>query len=154
MLGGRCSQSGWWLQSRIIAPVALTIGASIEVSMSASEIDVYVGLRMRVRREFLEITQSRLGRHLGLSFSQVQKYEKGTNRISAGRLYKVGEILGVPPGYFFEGLERSDLSAALTGDLARDFVSLSDAFAAIRDVDTRASLLALVRSLAGDPDIR
>src|SRR6187200_2450627 len=58
------------------------------VKMSASEIDVHVGTQMRKRREALGISQGRLGRHLGLTFSQIQKYEKGTNRIGAGRLYQ------------------------------------------------------------------
>ena len=73
--------------------------------MSASEIDAYVGNRMRKRREALGISQGRLGRHLGLTFSQIQKYEKGSNRIGAGRLYQIAAFLGVPPSYFFEGLE-------------------------------------------------
>ena len=60
--------------------------------MSASEIDVHVGLRMRRRREALGISQGRLGRHLGLTFSQIQKYEKGTNRIGAGRLYQIASL--------------------------------------------------------------
>ena len=63
------------------------------------------GQRMRRRREALGISQGRLGRHLGLTFSQIQKYEKGTNRIGAGRLYQIAAFLGVPPSYFFEGLD-------------------------------------------------
>ena len=60
---------------------------------------------MRQRREALGISQGRLGRHLGLTFSQIQKYEKGSNRIGAGRLYQIAAFLGVAPGYFFEGIE-------------------------------------------------
>lgn len=62
---------------------------------------------MRRRREALGISQGRLGRHLGLTFSQIQKYEKGTNRIGAGRLYQIASFLGVPPSHFFEGLENA-----------------------------------------------
>ena len=61
----------------------------ISVKMSASDIDVHVGTQMRKRREALGISQGRLGRHLGLTFSQIQKYEKGTNRVGAGRLYQI-----------------------------------------------------------------
>jgi transcriptional regulator with XRE-family HTH domain len=122
------------------------------VAKSASEIDVHVGMRMRRRRESLGISQGRLGRNLGLTFSQIQKYEKGTNRIGAGRLYQIAAFLGVEPGYFFEGLEEPDAAAPATGASSREeLASLTDAFAAIRDPETRASVLALVRSLAAGP---
>jgi transcriptional regulator with XRE-family HTH domain len=121
--------------------------------MSASEIDVFVGQRMRRRREALGISQGRLGRHLGLTFSQIQKYEKGTNRIGAGRLYQIANFLGVPPSHFFEGID--DVAPANpgtpNGSARRDeFRTLNDAFSAIHDAETRASVLALVRSLAND----
>ena len=64
------------------------------VSLSANEIDRIVGQRMRQRRESLGISQGRLGRHLGLTFSQIQKYEKGANRIGAGRLLQITAYLG------------------------------------------------------------
>lgn len=125
------------------------------VSKSASEIDVHVGMRMRRRREALGISQGRLGRNLGLTFSQIQKYEKGTNRIGAGRLYQIATFLGVAPGYFFEGLEEPEGAAPASGGLSREeLVSLSEAFAAIGDAETRASVMALVRSLAADPTHR
>ena len=84
------------------------------MSLSASEIDAYVGQRMRQRREALGISQGRLGRHLGLTFSQIQKYEKGSNRIGAGRLYQIAVFLGVPPGHFFEGIEDGALEPTAT----------------------------------------
>ena len=109
---------------------------------------------MRRRREELGISQGRLGRHLGLTFSQIQKYEKGTNRIGAGRLYQIATFLGVAPSYFFEGLEGGTPAAGTglaNGGVRRDeFATLNDAFASIQDAETRASVLALVRSLAAD----
>ena len=69
---------------------------------------MHVGQRMRRRREALGISQGRLGRHLGLTFSQVQKYEKGANRIGAGRLYQIADFLGVQPAYFFAGLDEEE----------------------------------------------
>lgn len=105
---------------------------------------------MRQRREALGISQGRLGRHLGLTFSQIQKYEKGSNRIGAGRLYQIADFLGVPPSWFFEGIDApaavADTPAGKAG-LPEEVRSLTDAFAAIDDPDTRASVLALVRSL-------
>jgi transcriptional regulator with XRE-family HTH domain len=126
--------------------------------MSASEIDRYVGLRMRRRREVLGISQGRLGRHLGLTFSQIQKYEKGSNRIGAGRLYQIAGFLGVAPNHFFEGLEGGSAVASApvpNGNTRRDeFLTLNEAFAGIHDAETRASVLALVRSLASDAALR
>ncbi len=109
---------------------------------------------MRRRREVLGISQGRLGRHLGLTFSQIQKYEKGTNRIGAGRLFQIASYLGVPPSHFFEGLDSGAGLAPLTtphSAARRDEVlMLTEAFGLIHDDDTRASVLALVRSLASD----
>lgn len=121
--------------------------------VSATDIDVYVGNRMRRRREALGISQGRLGRHLGLTFSQIQKYEKGTNRIGAGRLYQIATFLGVPPSHFFEGLEGAEGQARAEGGpgITRDDMQvLADAFNGIVDAETRASVLALVRQLASD----
>jgi len=109
---------------------------------------------VRRRREALGISQGRLGRHLGVTFSQIQKYEKGTNRIGAGRLYQIATFLGVRPSHFFEDMagEGGGGEASVpNGGAHRDEVAtLNDAFAAIRDEQTRASVLALVRSLASN----
>lgn len=112
---------------------------------------------MRRRREALGISQGRLGRHLGLTFSQIQKYEKGTNRIGAGRLYQIASFLGVQPSHFFEGLEGIDGRVAEEAPvrLARDEMQvLTDAFVSIADAETRSSVLALVRQLATDSGSR
>ena len=121
-------------------------------SLSASLIDAFVGKRMRQRREGLGISQGRLGRHLGLTFSQIQKYEKGSNRIGAGRLYQIGTFLGVAPGYFFEGIEggAAETPHVANGALRDEMRTLTEAFSAIPDAETRASVLALVRSLTAD----
>ena len=126
---------------------------SVAVSLSAREIDQIVGHRVRQRRETLGISQGRLGRHLGLTFSQVQKYEKGSNRIGAGRLYQIADYLGVTPSYFFEDLQGPDrpdaaeVSAATRSEIRR----LTESFSQIDDPDTRASVIALVRSLIQAP---
>jgi transcriptional regulator with XRE-family HTH domain len=128
----------------------------------ASDVDVHVGLRMRQRREALGISQGRLGRHLGLKFSQIQKYEKGANRIGAGRLYEIADFLGVSTSWFYEGFDRPGAVAtpAYRAGLAEEARALTVAFEAIDDPHTRASVLALVRSLAssgpetGDPALR
>jgi transcriptional regulator with XRE-family HTH domain len=126
---------------------------SRSVAMSASEIDVHVGMQMRKRREALGISQGKLGRHLGLTFSQIQKYEKGTNRIGAGRLYQIARYLGVPPSHFFIGIDGGETlpgGTGLEGPQQDEVRTLNEAFAAIPDAETRNSVLALVRSLAGE----
>ena len=108
-----------------------------------------------MRREALGISRGRLGRELGLTFSQIQKYEKGWNRIGSGRLYRIAISLGVPVSHFFEGLEGP--TAASIGGMGppRDEVqSLNEAFVSIPDSEIRASLLALVRSLAPNGSVR
>ena len=100
-----------------------------------------------MRREALGISQVRLGRHLGLTFSQIQKYERGWNRIGAGRLYQIASFLGVTVSHFFEGLERP--AETPNGEMGppRDIESLTEAFASITDSEIRASVLALMRYL-------
>jgi transcriptional regulator with XRE-family HTH domain len=81
---------------------------------SADEVDAHVGRRLRQRRIALGISQEQLGAALGLTFQQIQKYEKAQNRVSTGRLYNLSAILAVPIGYFFEGLP-SEQRAELIG---------------------------------------
>jgi len=71
---------------------------------SPNPIDVHVGLQVRLRRKELKISQEKLAEALGLTFQQVQKYERGANRISASKLYEIARALHVPIGWFFEGL--------------------------------------------------
>lgn len=126
------------------------------MSLEASEIDAHVGKRMRRRREYLGISQARLAHHLGLTFSQVQKYEKGANRVGAGRLYLVAEALEVPVHYFFEDLPAlsgsaggaSTPAAASHDDDDGDPASIELAMRAIGSRATRESIRALVLSLA------
>jgi transcriptional regulator with XRE-family HTH domain len=73
-------------------------------------IDVHVGSRIRMRRQLVSMSQEKLGELLGITFQQVQKYEKGSNRISASRLYYTAKILGVPVQSFFEDLPGSEAS--------------------------------------------
>ena len=75
-------------------------------------VDAHVGVRMRQRRTLLGMSQTKLGEAVGLTFQQVQKYEKGSNRISASRLYYTAKILGVPVQFFFEDLPGSEERAA------------------------------------------
>ena len=75
------------------------------MTKSPNQIDKHVGSRVRMRRMLLGLSQERLGQALGVTFQQVQKYEKGVNRIGASRLQQMSDILEVPPSYFFDGAE-------------------------------------------------
>ena len=122
------------------------------MTLTADEVDIHVGRRVRQRRESLGISQGRLAHHLGLTFSQVQKYEKGVNRIGAGRLFLIASFLKVPVQFFVEGLEQSppaEILADRSGRESNDLALLDDAFLSISDLDKRRSLLALVCALAG-----
>ena len=125
----------------------------------ASPIDVHVGNRMRLRRMLIGMSQEKLGELLGLTFQQVQKYEKGVNRIGAGRLFHIASLLSVPIGYFYEGAIMADqvtAGFAETDDntLVMEFLSsneglqLSLAFMNIKDPKVRKRVLDLVKSLS------
>src|SRR6185312_1121662 len=122
----------------------------------ANPIDVQVGNRVRIRRMLIGMSQERLGELLGVTFQQVQKYEKGINRIGAGRLFDVSRILGVPIEYFYEGAQLSGQAGFAEEGTppVMEFVSsgeglqLSLAFMKIKDAKVRKRVLDLVKSLA------
>ena len=128
----------------------------------ANPIDVQVGNRVRIRRMLIGMSQERLGDLLGLTFQQVQKYEKGVNRIGAGRLFEVARILNVPVDFFYEGLAPATPEGAndVEGGAppVMEFVSsgeglqLSLAFMKIKDAKVRKRVLDLVKSLANEED--
>ena len=123
----------------------------------ANPIDIQVGNRVRIRRMLIGMSQERLGDLLGLTFQQVQKYEKGVNRIGAGRLFEMSRILNVPVDFFYEGVNaHAGQSGAGEAESApvMEFVSsgeglqLSLAFMKIKDSKVRKRVLDLVKSLA------
>jgi transcriptional regulator with XRE-family HTH domain len=104
---------------------------------SPNPIDTYVGGRIRMRRLMLQMSQDILAKQLGLTFQQVQKYEKGTNRVSAGRLQALSQILDVPVHFFFEGVPRlarkgQESSEAPVPDYIADVLADSNGHALIR----------------------
>jgi len=125
----------------------------------ANPIDIQVGNRVRIRRMLIGMSQERLGDLLGLTFQQVQKYEKGVNRIGAGRLFEVARILNVPVDFFYEGL--NSISEGGLGEGAppvMEFISsgeglqLSLAFMKIKDAKVRKRVLDLVKSLSEEEE--
>jgi transcriptional regulator with XRE-family HTH domain len=81
------------------------------MTVSPNPIDVHVGKRLRLRRTLLGMSQERLGELLGLTFQQVQKYERGVNRIGSSRLFELGQILDVPVSFFFDDMPRTETDA-------------------------------------------
>ena len=125
------------------------------MNKKANPIDIQVGSRVRIRRMLIGMSQEKLGDHLGLTFQQVQKYEKGVNRIGAGRLFEISRILSVPIDFFYDGVGASEPGFAEAGSApVMEFVSsgeglqLSLAFMKIKDPKVRKRVLDLVKSLA------
>lgn len=122
-------------------------------------VDKYVGSRIRMRRIMLGMSQEKLGESLGLTFQQVQKYEKGTNRVGASRLQQISEILQVPVSFLFEGgpggtINANGLSEAPSPTYVSDFLATSEglaltrAFTRINDSKLRRSIVDLVEQIA------
>ncbi len=125
-------------------------------------VDVHVGSRVRYRRMIVGMSQEKLGEKMNFTFQQIQKYEKGTNRIGASRLFQLSKILDVPVGYFFEdafansapshaiqGLHEPEQEGFLLDFLnSREGLDLNKAFAKIQDPKVRRRVIDLVRALS------
>ena len=125
--------------------------------------DKHVGARVRMRRMMLGMSQEKLGDSLGLTFQQVQKYEKGANRIGASRLQQIAQILQVPVSFFFEGAPNAvthnqpdGLAEAPSPTYVSDFLATSDglaltkAFMGIKDAKLRRRIVDLVEQIVAD----
>lgn len=104
--------------------------------------DIYVGARVREARIVNRLTQTQLADRLGISFQQVQKYEKGTNRIGASRLLEISEALVVSVPFFFEGLSNDQSSEA---KVSRSALLMAKELLELKDEDTRENFLYLIR---------
>jgi transcriptional regulator with XRE-family HTH domain len=146
--------------------IAANLEGDEKGSRRPNPIDVHVGSRVRFRRMLLGMSQEKLGEKLGLTFQQVQKYEKGINRIGASRLFDLAQVLGVSVQFFYEeapsaeghsyaqqGLaEKPDEHSIVEFLRSRDGLELNRAFVRISDVKARKAIVELVRSLANDTE--
>lgn len=130
--------------------------------MTKQEVDIHVGKRLRQRRTMLGLSQEALAKAVGITFQQVQKYEKGANAMSASRLYEFARFMRVPVAHFFEGLEQQEAgsqqgfsetpresfehSSAPVSD--RESLEMMKAFKRIREQSMRKRLADLVRAIA------
>ena len=128
---------------------------------SPNPIDRHVGSRVRMRRMMVSMSQEKLGESLGITFQQIQKYEKGTNRIGASRLQHISNVLGVPVSFFFEGAPTGgatpggfaeDASPAYVSDFlaTSEGLALTRAFTRIADPKIRRRIVDLVEAIAGE----
>src|SRR5262245_48481625 len=141
---------------------AMAVRLPLPRKKAPNPIDQHVGSRVRMRRLMLAMSQEKLGDALGLTFQQVQKYEKGTNRIGASRLQQISHILQVPVAFFFEGapnaLAPQGFGSALSMAEIDDFISDSEglrlisAFMRIDNAALRRRIVMLVQEIAGDDD--
>jgi len=139
----------------------MTIMSERMAGKKPNPVDTHVGSRVRLRRMLLGMSQERLGESMGLTFQQVQKYEKGVNRIGASRLFQISKILDVPVQFFFEeaphigagsparGMAEPDSEAFILEFLnSREGLELNRAFVKIGDAKVRKSVVDLVRALS------
>jgi transcriptional regulator with XRE-family HTH domain len=139
----------------------MTHGAEVPKSGRYNPIDKHVGNRVRMRRLMLEMSQTQLAHGLGLSFQQVQKYEKGANRIGASRLQQISQILQVPVPFFFDGVSGQSGAAteiAESDSFVNDFLATSDgmalvkAFVRLQDSKLRRAIVRLVEQITPEDD--
>ncbi len=123
--------------------------------------DIHVGSRIRLRRNMLSMSQEKLGEHLGITFQQIQKYEKGTNRVGASRLQAIASILGVPVAFFFEDVpgqeapaggfaEDAGANSAVEFCTSAEGLQLNRAFIKISDIKVRRKIIELVKTLSSE----
>ncbi len=128
---------------------------------SPNPIDVHVGSRVRLRRMMLGMSQEKLGEALGITFQQIQKYEKGTNRVGASRLQHIATVLKVPVSFFFEDApgtpeEAAGFAESSSHSYVVDFLSsteglsLNKSFVRIKDARVRRRIVDLVQTLAAE----
>lgn len=120
-------------------------------------VDIYVGSRIRLRRTMLSFSQEKLADQLGVTFQQVQKYENGSNRVGASRLYAVSRALSVPVSFFYEGYkDTAGRAYAVAEDgvdmdkylNSRETVELIRSYYAVKDKDVRKKVLEMIKSLS------
>jgi len=117
-----------------------------------SPIDVHVGRRIRLRRTLLGMSQEKLGKAIGLTFQQVQKYEHGANRVGASRLFRIAQVLGVPISFFFDEIPAEAPGTLSDAGKSPETLELARRYRRIAEPKVRRRVLDLVMSLARHGD--
>lgn len=117
-------------------------------------VDAHVGARLRMRRTLVGMSQEQLGATVGISFQQVQKYERGINRMGASRLYQFAKILRIPVSYYFDELEGHESQNLVTTEeekiYSRETLTLVRAYYAVPDKKQREKIMSLIKTMAVD----
>lgn len=127
--------------------------------MEAHPVDIYVGKKLRSRRTLLGRSQEEIGTAVGITFQQIQKYERGLNRIGSSRLYEFSRLLGVEISYFFEGIDDKSISGTETVAVGpvqfehanvenKEVLALVRAYYGISSLQVRKKMLSLIKSLS------
>ena len=127
----------------VAAPASADSVAAPAGAEGPSPVDVHVGARIKLRRALLGLSQEKLGEALGLTFQQVQKYERGANRVSASRLHDIARVLDVPISFFFDDLKRAGAADGAPGR-GFGFAEQQEAFGLSPDVLERKETIDLV----------
>lgn len=114
----------------------------------ANSVDVSVGQRIRMRRQQMRVSQMKLAEAIGVTFQQVQKYEKGSNRVSASKLYDIALALQVPVSFFFDEPVSAEQREFITLSAMPDGLDLLRAFAGVRDEHTRHQIIGICNTVA------
>jgi transcriptional regulator with XRE-family HTH domain len=128
-----------------------------DIDPAPNPVDRHVGLRIRLRRRELGLSQERLANAIGLTFQQVQKYERAANRVSASKLWEMSRVLSAPSSYFYGGLDDTE-TAGVARDEVQEFlltpegVELASSYLRIPRGQVRRKILELVRAVAVEPD--
>ena len=123
------------------------VGIDDSATQRAGLVDHHVGARIRERRTMLGLSQQQLAKMIGVTYQQAHKYERGLNRISAGRLFEIAQVLNVPVSYFFEGLQPGS-EAQPVSSRQRMFLELARNFALIDNDKHQEALSQMARALA------
>jgi len=129
----------------------------------AHPVDIHVGKQLRSRRKRLGMSQEELGKSVGVTFQQIQKYERGTNRVGSSRLYQFSKVLGTSISYFFDEFSPDETAIGLAEDTAtieksrlldsRETLNLVQAYYKITDPAVRNKILSLVKSLGSEDSV-
>jgi transcriptional regulator with XRE-family HTH domain len=136
----------------------------LEIMSTPHPVDVHVGRRLRLKRTFLGMSQETVGKQIGVTFQQIQKYERGINRMGASRLYDFSKALGVPISYFFDGfgdyaLEDSPMLVAAEPSVAayeheavnnRETLEVMRAYSRIKNPAVRKRIVDLIKAMAAE----
>lgn len=154
------------IDDRQSANTSQTGHLEMENKKKPNPIDIHVGSRIRLRRTMLGMSQEKLGESLGITFQQIQKYEKGTNRVGASRLQAISGILNVPVSFFFEDAPDGNpantpagMAEASSSNYVVDFLSSSEglqlnrSFVKISDPKVRRKIVDLVKALAAEAEV-